>query len=94
MQVKVKYLLREKAKEEMVKEGSPVDVYLVMTIGSRMVANMAIIVQNIIQGDNQDDVQSVALPLTTLLSVHVQSSPKPRMQSGKTCLARRSGMAR
>ena len=60
-----------------------------MTIGSRMVAHMDIIVQNVIQGDSQDDVEFVALPVTTLLSVHIQSSPKPRMQSGRTLLGKK-----
>ena len=44
---------------------------------------------NIIQGDSQDDVQSVARSVTTLLNVHVHSSPKPRMQSGMTLLGKK-----
>ena len=55
----------------------------VMTIGSQEVAHKVIIVQSIIRRDSQADVQSVDPPDILLLSVLVQSSPKPRMSSGK-----------
>ena len=84
MLVKGKYLLREKAKEGVVKVGSPTGVHLATSVGSQMVAHKDIIVQSIIQGDSQDDVQSVALLVTILLDAHVRSSPKPRMPSGMT----------
>ena len=84
MLVKEKFLRKEKAKEEMEKVGSPIGAHLAMSIGNQMVAHKDIVVRSIIQGDSQDDVQSVAQLATILHNAHVQSSPKPRMPSGMT----------
>ena len=81
MRARVRSSQKAKAKEEKEKEESRIGVYLVMTTGSRKVANMAIIVQNIIPDDNQEDVQYVALLDTIPLSVPDQSSPRQRMSS-------------
>ena len=72
MRVKGKYLLREKAKEEMVKVESLIGVHLAKNSGSQEVAHKDIIVRSIIQGDSQADVQSVARHATILLNAHVQ----------------------
>ena len=84
MLVKGKYLLREMATEEMVKVASPIGVHLAVSIGNQKAAHKDTAVRSIIQGDSQDDVQSVALLVTILLNAHVHSSPKPRMPSGTT----------
>ena len=82
MPVKGKYLLREKAKQVMVKVASLIGERLVMNSGNLAVAHKDTIVQSIVQGDSQADVQSVAQPATILLNAHVQRSLKPRMPSG------------
>ena len=76
MLVKRKHLLREKAKEEMVKVASLTGVHLAMSIGRQTVAHKDAIARSIIQADSQDDVQSLALLVTTRLN--------PRMPSGTT----------
>ena len=45
--------------------------------------------KDIVQGDSQGDVQYVARPVTIPLNVRVQSSPKPRVQSGMTLLGKK-----
>ena len=65
-------LPREKANKEMVKVASPINVQLVTNTGNQAVAHKDTIVESIIQGDNQADVQSVALLATILLNAHVQ----------------------
>ena len=72
MRVKGKYLLREKAKEEMAKVVSPIGVHLPTNSGNQAVAHKDIIVRSIIQGDSQADVLSVARHATILLNAHVQ----------------------
>ena len=74
-----------KAKEEMAKVASRTGVHLATNSGNQMVAHKDINVPSIIQGDSQADVQSAALPATTVttpLNAHIQSNPKPRMRSG------------
>ena len=73
----------------MEKEGSQIGVHLVMNIGSQMVVHMAIIVPDIIQEDSQDGVQFVARPVTIPINVRVQSSRRPRMQSGMRLLGKK-----
>ena len=58
-------LIREKAKEEMVKVKSPIGEHLVTNSGNLVVAHKDTTVQSIIQGDSQADVQSVARHATT-----------------------------
>ena len=84
MRAKGKYLLKEKAKEEMAKVESLLGVHLVMNSGSQKVAHKDTVVRSIIQGDSPADVQYVARRATIPLNAHVQSSLKPRMPSGMT----------
>ena len=60
------------------------NVHLVMIIGSQEVAHRATSVLSIIQGSSQADVQSAARLVILHHSVTVQSSPRPRMSSGKS----------
>ena len=72
MPVKGKARLREKVKQEMVKVASPIGAHLVTNYGDPAVAHKDTIVQSIIQGDSQADVQYVA-QLATILSMHTSS---------------------
>ena len=64
--------LTGKAKEAMVKVESLIGVHLVMNSGNQAVAHKDTIVRSIIQGDIQEDVQSVARRVTIHLNAHVQ----------------------
>ena len=88
MRVKAKHLLREKAKEEMVKVEGLLGVHPVMTFWTpdRLLttSHKDTIVRSIIQGDSQADVRYVVPHAPIHLNAHVQSSLKPRTLSGMT----------
>ena len=88
---KGKYHPKEKAEEEMEKEGSRIGVYLAMTIGSRMVVKVVIIAQGFIQDDSPEDVRFVDRLVTILLNAPVQSS---RILSGVKLLGKRMSNGR
>ena len=84
MPAKGKCLRRGKASKVMGKAEKPSGDHHVMTIGSQVVAHKDIIVPSTIQEDSQADVQSADRLVILPLSVLVQSSPRPRMSSGKS----------
>ena len=61
-----------KASKEKVKVASPSGIQHVKKTGSQAVVHKGTIVQCIMQGDSQGDVQPVALPVTILLNADVQ----------------------
>ena len=82
MPARGKCLAKAKANRVMAKVPSPSGDRYAKIIRSQAVAHKAIIVQGIIPGDSQADVQSVVLLSMPPHSVLVQSSLKPRMPSG------------
>ena len=72
-----------KANRVMIKVPSPSGDQHVMTTGSQEVVRKVIIAPSIIRSDSQADVQYADLLGILPLNVLVQSSPKPRMSSGR-----------
>ena len=84
MPAKGKCRPKARANRLMVREPSPDGDQHVMTTGSQVVARRDIIARSIIRRGSQADVQYADLPNMLGLNVLVQSSPKPRMWSGKS----------